>query len=145
MATSFSKLTKIFMLLIASLFVVSCASKSKTAEVDPNAIPAWVYNASVNGKIGGVGFSGYHIKGVNAQRELATRRALEDIARQKGVTIHAETEIFSKSTSSQGSSSSSSNIVSFSNQTGTHTIKAKVLEIWVHPRTRDMYVHMVEE
>lgn len=137
----FLKFNIIFFVLISS---ISCATKVVEVQ-DPNKAPDWIYNSSYNGKIGGVGYSRTHIKGINAQRELATRRALEDIARQKGVRVDSQMEIHSTSKSSGTQGSNSSSIVTITNQRGIATIKAKVRAVWINPSTKEMYVHMVEE
>lgn len=49
--------------------------------------PSWVTNPSSAGKIVGLGSAKSHIKGPAAQRALAMSRALDEIAKQKGVSV----------------------------------------------------------
>ncbi|MFW6099758.1 MAG: hypothetical protein ACOC90_00090, partial [Bacteroidota bacterium] len=49
--------------------------------------PDWFWNPSMDGQIGGIGASGPHVRGINAQRQLAISRAIDEIARQMEVEV----------------------------------------------------------
>ena len=79
------------------MFFSGCASKHSSSDYVSNIqIPEWVTNPSKNGIIGGVGYCAAHINGYAGQKELASKRALEDIARQKGVLVNSIMHVSSK-------------------------------------------------
>lgn len=108
-----------------------------------NGKPAWVYKPAKNGKIGGVGVSGFHIRGKTAQRELAITRAIDDIARQMGITVQSNLETASTASSS-GAVSSAMQTYSLHTVSGT-VVKAHIEEVWEDPSTQELYVWMVVE
>lgn len=126
------------------IFVSGCASKhSSSSSVSNIQIPEWVTNPSKNGVIGGVGYCAAHINGYAGQKELASKRALEDIARQKGVLVNSIMLISSKSSNSTKlPDTTSKNISSYQTQ---QSVKAYIKEIWVHPVSKEMYIYMIAE
>lgn len=126
------------------IFFSSCASKHSSNDFISNIqIPEWVTNPSKNGVIGGVGYCAAHINGYAGQKELASKRALEDIARQKGVLVNSIMLVSSKSSNSTKlPDTTSKNISSYQTQ---QNVKAHIKEIWVHPVSKEMYIYMIAE
>ncbi len=123
-------------------FVVGCSSKKLMPVSSNSSVPDWVYNPSSNDYIGGVGVCGTHIKGKNAQRELAISRAIEEIARQKGVTV---SNVLSTSSKSNSSSSLTSNMSSYSVHTVTgEVINAFIVDTWINQDSNELYIYMQE-
>lgn len=121
-----------------------CASKHSNSGYASNIkIPEWVTNPSKNGVIGGVGYCAAHINGYAGQKELASKRALEDIARQKGVLVNSIMLVSSKSSNSvKLPDTTSKNISSYQTQ---QNVKAYIKEIWVNPVSKEMYIYMIAE
>ncbi len=133
----------LWVVVLCIFFIVGCSLKNTTQVALDNSIPNWVYNPSSSDYIGGVGVCGTHIKGKNAQRELAISRAIEEIARQKGVTVSNVLSISSKSNSI---SSSNSNMVSYSVHTVTgEVINAFIADTWINPNSNELYIYMKEK
>ncbi len=102
--------------------------------------PVWFYNSSVEGGIGGVGICATHTKGSFAQREVAISRAVDEIARQMGVSVQ---NILKTSAEVSGSSVKTS-LETYSIQTSDGKIvKATVREIWIDPVSNELYVWMI--
>lgn len=145
---------KIYRRILSAFFIFSfcfililfsgCASKhSSSNSVSNIQIPEWVTNPSKNGVIGGVGYCAAHINGYAGQKELASKRALEDIARQKGVLVNSIMLVSSKSSNSTKlPDTTSKNVSSYQTQ---QNVKAYIKEIWVHPVSKEMYVYMIAE
>lgn len=121
-----------------------CASKhTSSSAVSKIKLPEWVTNPSANGVIGGVGYCAAHINGYTGQKELASKRALEDIARQKGVLVNSILLVSSKSSSDvKMPDTTAKNISSYKTQ---QNIKAYIKEIWVNPVNKEMYIYMIAE
>lgn len=142
MSRIFKKLFFSFLVcLISIVFITGCAGKNSKIHGKYD-LPDWVFNPSVNGVIGGVGYCPAHVKGIAGQRELAVTRAVEDIARQKGVSIESSVVIISNS--SNKSKVANTDINSNSTHKTKNHINAYIKEIWVHPVTKEMYVYMLE-
>lgn len=73
-------------LLATSLF--ACIAQQQPVQPQTPQRPAWIDNPRTVGQIVGLGHAGVHFNGRAAQRELATSRALDEIARQMGVTVN---------------------------------------------------------
>ena len=82
-------LLKTFSILLVTL-LVGCTSQPQQQSMQPTGPqrPAWIDNPNSVGGVVGLGEAGIHFKGRAAQRELATRRALDAIATQMGVTVN---------------------------------------------------------
>lgn len=134
----------IFSFFTVCMFFSGCAAKHSNSSSASNIqIPEWVTNPSKNGVIGGVGYCAAHINGYTGQKELASKRALEDIARQKGVLVNSILLVTSKSSNNTKlSDTTSKNVSSYQTQ---QNIKAYIKEIWVHPVSKEMYVYMIAE
>ena len=140
---SFSHL---FILLLFVTMYSGCLSihNGKSASISNNvSMPEWILNPSKNGVIGGVGYCAAHIHGITGQKELATQRALEDIARQKGVLVNSVMLVTSKSSNqTKLPDTTTENISSYQTK---QNIKAYIKEVWVNPVTKEMYVYMIAE
>lgn len=141
-----SRILKIinFSILICFFSIIiftGCAGRSSNLS-SKYPLPDWVLNPSVNGVIGGVGYCPAHVKGISGQRELAVTRAVEDIARQKGVSVESSVVVISNA--SNKSKVPVTNINSNSTHKTKNYINAYIKEIWVHPVTKEMYVYMLE-
>ncbi len=139
---------KFFALLVnLSLVLVlccGCAGKKIPASDSSmvNGKPYWYWQPSVDGTIGGVGEAGFHMNGPAAQRQLATNRAIEDIARQKGISVTQVQEITQSATRS---GTSSTNIDTYSIYTVEGTVvSAIVREVWLDPDSGRIIVWATE-
>lgn len=124
-------------LLATSLF--ACSSQPQQA-AQPQGLqrPAWIDNPRSVGKTVGVGQAGYHFKGRSAQRELATSRALDEIARQMGVTVNSIMVINQQHTNA----SSNVNLSSSSEQ----SVQGRVVNAVIHDEWKEgdnLYILMV--
>lgn len=125
-----------FMITLVCLMVVSCVT------VQPINKPSWIMNSSVSGKVTGIGVCGMHVNGVNAQRSLAIKRAIDEIAMQLGVKVNNVALVGTKSGPSGGGGS----VESYSFQTVEgQVVKAVIKETWKDPKTEEIYVWMVTE
>ncbi|HKM16450.1 MAG TPA: hypothetical protein VJY63_11110 [Marinospirillum sp.] len=100
--------------------------------------PAWMDNPRAVGDIVGLGQAGFHFNGKAAQRELATSRALDEIARQMGVTVSSIMVINQQHTSM----GSSTNMAATSEQ----SVKGSVVNAVVHDEWLEgdtLYIIMV--
>lgn len=109
---------------------------------DLSSKPQWFYEPSKNGKIGGVGIAKPHVNGRTAQRELAISRALDEIARQMGVSVTSTQKISTTGTSQNASTS----IESYSFQTTDgKTVRAHIEAFWEDRVNDELYVWMVAD
>jgi len=125
-----------FMITLVCLMIVSCVT------VKPINKPSWIMNSSVSGKVTGIGVCGMHVNGVNAQRSLAIKRAIDEIAMQLGVKVNNVALVGTKSGPGGGGGS----VESYSFQTVEgQVVKAVIKETWKDPKTEEIYVWMVTE
>lgn len=125
-----------FMITLMCFMFVSCAT------VKPISKPSWIMNSSVSGKVTGIGVCGMHVNGVNAQRSLAIKRAIDEIAMQLGVKVNNVALVGTKSGPGGGGGS----VESYSFQTVEgQVVKAVIKETWKDPKTEEIYVWMVTE
>lgn len=126
----------IVVILALSLGMTACVTSQKIST------PKWVYNSGVEGKVAGIGVCGEHVNGVNAQRSLAIKRAIDEIALQMGVKVSNVALIGTKA-SAAGSSTS---VESYSFQTvDGNVVKAVIRETWRNPQTNEIFLWMVTE
>lgn len=125
------------------LLCVGCATKNINSDTNQIKLPEWVLKPSSNSIVGGVGYCAAHVNGHAGQKELAIKRALEDIAHQKGVVVSSITLIDSKTSNHQKIPDTKAKNTS-SYQTN-QNVKAYIKEIWVHPTTKEMYIYMIAE
>lgn len=120
----------------ACLFVISCTS------VQPSGRPSWIQNSAVSGSVAGIGICGMHVHGKNAQRSLAIKRAIDEIAQQLGVTVN-NVALVGTVANKAGSSTS---VESYSFQTvDGQVVKAVIRGTWEDPQTSELYVWMVAQ
>ena len=128
---------------LASLLMIAvisgCAKRVEVAEPVSSRMPAWVYSPSGDGYIGGVGVCRSHIKGKTGQRDLAVSRAIDEIARQMGVTVSNVLKVDAKmSADASGSAVSSYSLQTVSGK----EVNAFIAETWTDPITGEFYVYM---
>ena len=124
-----------FFLLLLFL-MLACAQRRE--------VPEWVYNFKPpGGKTCGVGVANVHIKGFAYQRATAIARAIDEIARQKGVTVNTQLEYFMKGTTT-GGTRSELNVYSVQTTEG-EVIKARLIETFYDQGSQRFYVLMCEE
>jgi hypothetical protein len=108
--------------------------------------PKWIvspeHHKQAKNKLVGIGFSGVHMNGFRAQRKLAIASAIDEIARQKGVTVSNTLERM-QAVSGKGKNSSSS-MYSVQSVDGQKVI-AKIIDSWQDPQTKDLYILMIGE
>lgn len=128
----------LFKLLLIALLATSlfgCATQPKPKSTQK---PAWMDNPRAVGDVVGLGHAGIHFNGKAAQRELATSRALDEIARQMGVTVSSIMVINQQHTGM----GSSTNMAATSEQ----SVKGNVVNAVVHDEWQEgdtLYVIMV--
>lgn len=123
-------------LIILIMSFVSCITVTRSTR------PGWIHNCSVSGKVAGIGICGTHVNGHNAQRSLAIKRAIDEIALQLGVTVNNVALIGTKANSAGASTS----VESYSFQTVEgKVVKAVIRETWKDPQTDEIYIWMVTE
>ena len=130
-------LPKIMVLLLA-LSLVAFGTPPQQQQQLQHQRPAWIDNPHSVGKVVGLGHAATHIKGRSAQRELASRRALDEIARQMGVTISNTTVINQQVTNSSSSTSMVGNSV--------QTVDGRVVNAVIHGEWQEggtIYILMV--
>ncbi len=132
----------VFILLLA--FTVGCTGAKKSTQTGyhiVNGKPSWVWQPTRDGRLGGVGIAGVHFKGKPAQRMLAISRALDEIARQKGVKV--DTQVNTEATVSGGSANTKLQVYSKQYSNGV-VVTATLVEFWEDVETEELYVWMVE-
>ncbi|TWI70690.1 hypothetical protein LZ24_02260 [Desulfobotulus alkaliphilus] len=127
-------------ILLISVLIMACTHHNTPAGPRGNDRPAFIYNPSVNGKIGGVGIARPHIHGPNAQRNLAISRAIDEIARQKGTQVQSWQTV--QTTGTRDSASTHMDSVSIQTTSG-ETIHAVIRQMWNDPSSSELYVWML--
>lgn len=131
---------KTLLAMLSALFVLSCAA---TNELEEKVVyPDWVYGSSKDGKICYVGSSIPHIKGSPYQRALAISRGIEGIARQKKVSVDVDVEHLLYGSSDSATSKMS--VYSVQTTKG-ETVRAIIKEVWLNPKTDELFVLMCED
>ena len=136
---------KLALILIMILTFLGCSSVNNQKsvnqnKVNSNGLPNWVFNSTAGGKykIGGVGVSKRTIDGVTKQREIATSRAIDEIAKQMGVKV--------SNTSLSHSTKNNSSFEQYSLQTVEgNKVNAVIKEVWHNEKTGELYIWMVVE
>lgn len=137
------KLFSHLFVLFVCFYISGCAALKSGGALNDSQLPKWILNPSANGVIGGVGYCAAHVNGVTGQRELAAQRALEEIARQKGVSVDSVMVVSSSASSYLKNRDTDINTISTFKSN--NKVTAYIKEIWVHPVTKEMYVYMVAE
>jgi hypothetical protein len=118
------------------VFLVGCQSQPVVQQPAPPLIPAWIDNPG-NGVVGS---SVIHVKGRHFQEQLAISRARQQLAARQGVDV----EYVQVSTETVTNDQASSKVKRVgSEEVSTKTVKAKVVEKWTNPRTREIFVLVV--
>lgn len=126
---------QILISILIIFIIISCSSAPEKVHE-----PSWVSNPSVSDKIAGIGICGTHIHGKTAQRNLAIKRAIDEIAAQLGVTVNNVSLISTKGSSSGASTS----IESYSLQSVDGKVVSAVIKgTWKDPKTSELYIWMV--
>ncbi|GLR63715.1 hypothetical protein [Marinospirillum insulare] len=131
-------LKALLMTLLATSLLACVSQPQQPAQPIGPQRPAWIDNPQSVGDIVGLGRAGYHFKGAAAQRELATSRALDEIARQMGVTV---SNVLVASRQATNTSHSSSLATSTE-----QTVKGNVVNAVVHGEWKEgdtLYILMV--
>jgi len=98
--------------------------------------PSWIENPGD----GAVGSSVTHVKGRHYQEQLAVSRARQQLAARQGVDV----EYVQMSTEKVTNDTAFTNVKRVgSEEVSTKTVKAKVVEKWLHPTTREVFVLVV--
>ncbi|MCW7753305.1 hypothetical protein OOT00_04810 [Desulfobotulus sp. H1] len=128
-------------LLLMTILSMGCTHHSTPAGPKGNdARPAFIYNPSVNGQIGGVGIARPHLHGPNAQRNLAISRAIDEIARQKGTQVQSWHAV--QTTGTRDSATTHMDSVSIQTTSG-ETIHAVIRQMWHDPANSELYIWML--
>lgn len=128
-------LFKMLLITLLTTTLLGCIAQSQPQKPQR---PAWMDNPRSVGDIVGLGQAGFHFNGKAAQRELATSRALDEIARQMGVTVSSIMVINQQHTSM----GSSTNMAATSEQ----SVKGSVVNAVVHDEWLEgdtLYIIMV--
>jgi hypothetical protein len=124
------------------MIMIICVAFSACLTVKPVFKPTWINNPSIDGKVTGIGVCGMHVNGENAQRSLAIKRAIDEIALQLGVKVNNVALVGTKANSGGGGTS----VESYSFQTVEgKVVKAVIKETWKDPKTSELFVWMVAE
>ena len=126
------------MLSFATLvFLAACATRNPGANGTPEAPrPGWIENPG-----NGVSTSAaFHVRGKQAQEELAISRAREEFAKRYGVTISSDHDIAQTTVNDRTSSVSEKSI---REEVRDREVKAQVKEKWVDPQTGALWVWLV--
>lgn len=80
------------MVLLLSVFFLGCATQNNV-QVKKNEEPKWLINPikEAKGKLTAVGCANKHYKGASAQKKLAIKRAIDEIAMQKSTQVNNST------------------------------------------------------
>ena len=117
-------------------------SQSGYSKVDNySSIPKWVFDPTSNGqyKYAAVGMAEISYYGYNAQRDIAIKRALEELAMQQNVKVVSETKIIELTTNEK--SDYTNNTVS--TYIIDNNIKAKVINEWKSPKDKNLYIRVI--
>jgi len=123
--------------LAALVFLVACAARSSAPHGSRELPrPGWIENPG-NGVSSSAAF---HVRGKQAQEELAITRAREEFAKRYGVTISSDHDIAQTTVNDRMSSVSEKSI---REEVRDREVKAQVKEKWVDPATGALWVWLV--
>lgn len=126
---------------IALTFSACAQAPVEKQQTSQNAqMPEWVYQPNKDGILGAVGSARTHFDGRDAQRSLATSRALDELAKQHGV--HVKTSTSQHQSSHGGMVGSQSDQYSF--QTSDGIVTAHIEKIWLDQTNNELFVWMRE-
>ena len=124
--------------MVALTALAGCAHRGQSAPAAAAAParPAWIDNPG-----DGVSASaGFHVRGKQAQEELAVTRAREEFAKRYGVTISSEHDTVQTTVNDRASSVSEKSI---REEVREREVKAQVREKWLDPDTGALWVWLV--
>lgn len=130
--------TLLIALITTGLFACMAQPQQQPVQPQKPQRPAWIDNPRTAGKIVGLGRAGFHFNGHAAQRELAMSRALDEIARQMGVTVNSIMVVNQQLTTTGSSATMAS--------TSEQSVKGRVVNAVVHDEWREgdtFYILMV--
>jgi len=130
--------------IILSLFLTACSSADHSVKADNSInskIPKWVFYYDGDRKTCGVGIARPHIRGLAYQRAVAISRAIDEIARQQGVTV--DTELASLMSGNQNGAISRLSTYSVQTSTG-KTVEAKIIDSYMDERSDELYLLMCD-
>lgn len=104
--------------------------------------PQWIYQPNLTGKIGAVGSAKEHFKGKTAQRRLAISRALDELSQQSGVQVQSTIK---RNEKRDGLYTNSSAEIYTVQNSANETIQAHIEAIWIHPKTKEIYIWLVAD
>jgi uncharacterized lipoprotein YajG len=121
----------------AVVLLAACATRHSGPDGAPQAPrPGWIENPG-----NGVSSSAtFHVRGKQAQEELAISRAREEFAKRYGVTISSDHDIAQTTVNDRMSSVSEKSI---REEVRDREVKAQVKEKWVDPLTGALWVWLV--
>lgn len=132
------KQIKILLLLLPLMFI-SCGGQAPVVKTGK---PKWTLIPPNDGAIYGVGISPRHIRGVAAQRLYAISLAIDEIARQKNITVSNTFEKLEEA--SKSSSSKSMRSYSIQSVDGV-SVSAKMVDAYDDTYNETIYILMKEE
>lgn len=140
---------KLMLALVLAFAFVGCATTGTTTkDVTVNGYklingkPEWVYNPGMGGKTGGVGLAKIHVSGDEAQRNLALTRAIDMLARQKGVTVNNVLVVDSKVSDNSKNTKMQSTSLHSVDQV---KVNAEIKEWWQDPIDGEIAVWVIEK
>jgi hypothetical protein len=127
---------------IAVFFIGCLTTNNNSGSLKSKNSPVWIFDQTMKGKykMAGVGISKTHLGGINKQKELATSRAIDEIAKQLGTEVMNYTKI----DTSGDKDKLNTDIQSYSIQTVSGKPVVCILkEMWIDDETKDLYVWAV--
>lgn len=124
------------------VFIIGCSSSSNPSSLKSKNSPVWIFDQTMKGKykMAGVGISKTHLGGINKQKELATSRAIDEIAKQLGTEVVNYTKI----DTSGDKDKLNTDLNSYSIQTVSGKPVTCILkEMWIDDETKDLYIWAV--
>jgi len=122
-----------------------CSAKNvkNPSDTTENSKPAWIDNPSddprVKGKVFGLGFAKEHIHGIREQRKMAQASAIAEIARQKGTTVKS---LLFRTQATNGKVGINQSL-SHSQQGTNAKVSTRIIDDWLDPNTKELYILMV--
>ncbi|MDQ7068889.1 MAG: hypothetical protein Q9M40_13495 [Sulfurimonas sp.] len=127
-----------FLVVALSLFLVACSSPK--APKNSSAMPSWVLQPSVSGKIGAIGVAGRtYDQSISSQRKLAIGRALDELSLQKGVQV----AIRMQKKEVANNSGATYKMKDKSTYSANNKITAHIEGIWMDKSSKELYIWMV--
>jgi len=142
------KSIKFIMLIVLAVSLSACfggggvqgPTKTAAGTKIVNGKPYWYWEPGNGGKLGSVGASKPHVKGVTFQRQLAVERAIDAIARQMGVKV--SNIVKTESQMANGTAKTAMETYSIQTTSG-RTVTAVAKEFWHDSTTNELLVWML--